>query len=395
MHTLTRCRQSALFALLLLSAQTSLSQEAQTSFSVPNQPANMVDPSAPNSKTRVEVDEEKKSWLPENVVILPIPSREPVFGWGLELMGGVFLDLDKDNPDTPPSQVGAAVSYSENDTWYAGTGGAFNLFNDNLRLEAAMFYGEINYRFWGTGSDAGSQDEYADVKQKIPVIYATAKYQILNNTYLGLGYIGGKTDTTLKLNATELPPGFDTIEEKTQLGAIDVPFQYDSRDNQMYPRTGTLVNADAILYRESVGSDFNAETYSIGANKYVTMRETDVLAFRAWTSYTDENAPFYLQSSIGGRQDMRGYEFGRYIDRVAYTLQSEYRWQFHESWIATGFVGVGGVGNDYGDIFKDPLPAAGVGGRYMLNSAYNVTLAVDVAYGKNGGVYYFTIGEAF
>jgi hypothetical protein len=115
----------------------------------------------------------------------------------------------------------------------------------------------------------------------------------------------------------------------------------------------------------------------------------------AETSFADDDSPFYLLPSIGGRQDMRGYEYGRYVDSVAYTFQGEYRWQLDESWIVTGFAGVGGVGSSYGNLFKEPLPAAGVGGRYMLNSAYNVTLGVDAAVGKNGAVYYFTIGEAF
>jgi hypothetical protein len=172
------------------------------------------------------------------------------------------------------------ASYSENDTWYAGLGGTFNLSDDRVRATVGAFYGHINYRFWGIGSDAGNQDEYAEIKQEIPVAVVEAMYRIFDGGYLGLGYIGGKSDTTMRLNGLGLPPGFDTIKDTLQIGAVEVPFQYDTRDNQMYPRKGWLVDASAILYRESVGSDFNSENYSIGANSYIKMRENDVLAFR-------------------------------------------------------------------------------------------------------------------
>ena len=71
---------------------------------VPNQPAEIVDPSVQSDGTNIEVADEGQSWLPENVILIPLPSREPIFGWGLEVMGGMFLDLDKEHPDIPPLQ---------------------------------------------------------------------------------------------------------------------------------------------------------------------------------------------------------------------------------------------------------------------------------------------------
>ena len=105
--------------------------------------------------------------------------------------------------------------------------------------------------------------------------------------------------------------------------------------------------------------------------------------------------PFFLLSSIGGRKDMRGYAFGRYLDRVAYTLQSEYRYQAHPSWIVTGFAGVGEVAPGWNSTFQNMLPAAGMGVRYVLSKKYKVNIALDVARGRNDTHYYITLGEAF
>ena len=227
------------------------------------------------------------------------------------------------------------------------------------------------------------------------MVYANAKYQVFPNGYLGLGYVYTRTETTLTFDDPALPPDGAAVDETLKIAAVEVPFQYDTRDAQRYPRDGWLVDAKAMIYRRSVGGDINTESLTLSANRYITFRERDVLALRAMTTYTGKGAPFYLQASIGGRRDMRGYQFGRYIDRMSYSLQAEYRWQFADQWIATGFVSLAEVAPSYSDFFKNTLPAVGIGGRWLMNRKYNVTLALDVAWGENGGHYYFTVGEAF
>ena len=55
------------------------------------------------------------------------------------------------------------------------------------------------------------------------------------------------------------------------------------------------------------------------------------------------DAPFFLLSTFGGQTDLRGYPSGRYRDRMMYALQAEYRWQFNDWWVFSGFAGVGEV----------------------------------------------------
>ena len=50
---------------------------------------------------------------------------------------------------------------------------------------------------------------------------------------------------------------------------------------------------------------------------------------------------------------------------------------------------------NYGAFFNDILPAGGAGIRYILSKEFNVTVAFDVAVGRNGTEYYFSLGEAF
>jgi hypothetical protein len=122
------------------------------------------------------------------------------------------------------------------------------------------------------------------------------------------------------------------------------------------------------------------------------MREQDTLAFRAYTRSTGGDAPFFLLSTFGGSTDLRGYPAGRYRDRMMYALQSEYRWQFSDSWIFTGF---GEVAENFGDFGENFLPAAGIGARFVLSKKHRVSLSADIAVGNDGTEYYFGVGEAF
>lgn len=83
------------------------------------------------------------------------------------------------------------------------------------------------------------------------------------------------------------------------------------------------------------------------------------------------------------------------IRRMMYALQSEYRWQFDDSWIFTGFAGFGEVAETFGDFGNNLLPAAGIRARFILSRKHRVGLAADIAVGNDGTEFYFGVGEAF
>ncbi len=150
-----------------------------------------------------------------------------------------------------------------------------------------------------------------------------------------------------------------------------------------------------MLYRISAGSDFDADIFKIAVNHYRPVGERNVLALRAFVRSASGDAPFFLLSTFGGSTDLRGYPSGRYRDRVMYALQSEYRWQFNDSWIFTGFAGFGEVAETFGDFGSNLLPAAGIGARFILSRKHRVGLAADIAAGNDGTEFYFGVGEAF
>ena len=331
-----------------------------------------------------------KGW-PEDLVIAPIPAYSAQLGWSLTLGAGYFLDIGAKNDDAPSSIIGGFAMAAENGSSVYGGGMYLHLLEDKLRIKAGATHLDIRYRFYGIGNVADSLN--IDILQDGPAYFLSGSWKVWKKLYVGLGYRSGSVDTRVRFDLP-LPPNFDPVF-KLDLGAFSIPIQIDSRDHEQFPRKGWLITNQNVFYRESVGSDFEAETYKLEVNHYFPMRDTDVLATRLAVKSTSEDVPFFLLSTFGGTTDLRGYPSGRYRDRSMYALQTEYRWQFSDRWIFTGFVGVGEVAEHFSEMGRNFLPAGGIGARFVLSEKHKVGLSVDLATGNDGTEFYFGVGEAF
>lgn len=330
---------------------------------------------------------------PADLVIAPVPGYSPQLGWNLALVSAYFLDPDEE-VDHASSVLGGFAYFSENGSRAFGLGANLHLLDDNLRVQAGGLYADVRYDYYINDILGSGRDLVVPIEQSGPAFFANGSWRVWRRLYVGIGYLGGELDTGLRGEAPILPP--ELIPDLTlRLGAVTIPLRIDSRDDEIFPRNGWKVDANTILYRESVGGDFDAETYKLALNYYAPMREQDVLASRLIVRGTGGDAPFFLLSTLGGSTDLRGYPSGRYRDRYMYALQSEYRWHFNDNWIFTGFAGFGEVASEFSGFGEDLLPAAGVGVRFVLSKKHKVSLSSDVAVGKDGWEFYFGVGEAF
>jgi outer membrane protein assembly factor BamA len=335
-----------------------------------------------------------KSW-PEDLVVAPIPGRSPQFGFQLTAMGGYFLGARDEDAEKRPSVIGGFGMFSANGSYAFGAGGNFHFLDDRLRVQAGAGYADIRYKFYGFGDFVVDKSLAFEIEQEAPLYYANAKWRLWNGLYAGIGLVRGDVETRARVPLPPEWPADLTPSFNLDLGALWLPVQFDTRDHEQFPRRGWLIDADTKIYRDGFGSDFEAETYKLALNHYRGMRARDALALRLVVKGTGGNAPFFLLSSFGSGPDLRGYPAGRYRDKLMYALQGEYRWHLHDSWILTGFVGVGEVADEVGDFGDDFLPAAGVGARYVLSKKHRVSISADLAVGKHGAEFYIGIGEAF
>jgi hypothetical protein len=333
-----------------------------------------------------------KGW-PEDLVVAPIPAYSAQLGWSLTLGGGYFFDIGDESPESRSSVVGGFAMKAENGSYAYGAGTYLHLLDDKLRIKGGGAFMDIRYRFFGVGYDQADQGLKVDILQDGGAYFASASWNVWKKLYVGLGYLRGNVNTRLRLDSPALPFFDPTLN--LDLGAFTIPIEIDSRDHEQFPRNGWLLRAKTILYRDSAGSDFDAETFEISANHYAPMRERDVLATRFMVKDTSSGIPFFLLSSFGGKTDLRGYVAGRYRDQTMYAVQTEYRWVVSDRWILTGFVGVGEVASDFSNMGENFLPAGGIGARFVLSDKHKVGLSADIAVGKHGAEFYFGVGEAF
>lgn len=335
-----------------------------------------------------------QSW-PEDLVIAPVIGRSPQLGWMLTGLAGYYMDLDKNNPDARQSIVGVFGMISENDSYVYGAGAALHLFEDKVRIKVGAGYGDINYTYYGTGNIINDTGISIQIRQKTPLYFASSTYRVLDSFYMGLGFLGGNVETGFDVRYTQ-PSSFADVTYDLNIAALEIPLQFDTRDHAMFPRNGWLINGRALLYRKDLGSDVETNTFMVNFNNFRPMRERDVLALRLYLRGTGDDAPFFLKSTFGGRTDLRGYVSGRYRDRMMYATQAEYRWQYSDRWIFTGFAGFGEVAEQFSEMGENFLPAAGVGVRFVLSKKHKVGLSADFAAGNDEDtLFYFGVAEAF
>jgi len=395
-----KIRRTLTFAFVLLASVSAIAEtddpaDEARDFDLPGSETDLLD----NSLNLDDVDflgnPLKKLFAkwPEDLVIAPVPGYSPQLGWNLTLGGGYFLQLGDKDSETPTSVIGGFVMGAENGSYAYGGGANLHLLDDRLRLKFGAAYMDIRYQFYGIGNDQNDLGIRLDLLQEGPMYFATGSWRVWKKLYVGLGYLSGEVDTRLRFD-TSSSLDFDPVL-KLDTGAINIPIEIDSRDHEQFPRDGWLVKARGMFYRKSVGSEFESETFKFIANRYLPMRDQDVLALRLFIKGTSEDTPFFLLSTFGGSTDLRGYPSGRYRDRMMYAMQSEYRWHYNDRWIFSGFAGFGEVADSFSNFGKNFLPAGGIGARFVLSAKHRVSLSADVAVGDDGAEFYFGVGEAF
>jgi len=334
-------------------------------------------------------------------VFAPVPGYNPVLGATL-LVGAAKIYRPKDASATAPAwMTGGGAFVAENKSWAVGVGHKMNLQDDRWRLSGGVVYADINYRFYGIGNDAGDQDRYVPIRQQAPAFTAKFTGRVASSSWY-LGFKLMAADSTIRLNLNDLPSGVEpppglTIPDdafKPFLASVTPVVEYDSRDDDFYPRHGVLFSASMAVFSDKYGSDFNFKVYEFAYNQYFQLSERGVLAVRGYTRVANGDVPFFALSSLGQGADLRGYTAGRYRDEALFSTQAEYRYELSKRWTLVAFAGVGGVGPSLSEI-PQMLPAGGGGVRFSLGKENKLNLRLDVAWGKNDHAIYLSVGEAF
>jgi hypothetical protein len=354
-------------------------------------PGSVVETGARAQASGAEKEKKRGEWL-----IAPVPSYSPTMGWTVGLPVARLYRPAGVADDDPTWVTGIGGFYAENKSWGAGAFHKMSLPGDRWRFMAAAGYADINYNYYGIGGSLNDRGDVLPLNQTAFCGAGEVLREVARNLYVGVRVTA--MGTTVR--ATGLP---DTIPPESipsalginlKLPAIAPRLQYDTRDSEFYPTSGDLIEAEVQISSESLGSDLNYRIFDFSWNHYRSVGASGVLALRLAGKYAAGDAPFFVYPSFGQKADLRGYTPGTYRDRMLLAAQAEYRLRVRDNLGVVVFAGLGGVAPSLSE-FDRALPSVGAGLRYVLAKENNLSLRLDVAWGRDEHQIYIGIGEAF
>jgi hypothetical protein len=331
--------------------------------------------------------------------VAPMPFRSPSLGWGGALTVGTLVRIDPDDTDSPPSTAAVAGFGSENESFGGVIALRGHAFEDFFRPRFTFASGRANYEFFGIGSDAGSRGFSADLRTEFFVVKTIAMLRLPTAGWGSLGenlYVGPLIDFRVNdhsvRKASGLPSGFPLPSFDEEDLGLGFAIERDKRNNTFRPSTGTLFQFEARFFAEDLGGDEEYQTYDISLAAYHEVVFDTVLAWRGLSRFGSGEVPF----NELGQHDLRGYERGRYRDEIHVAGEVELRRSIYKRIGGAVFAGLGQVGPSLDDLKSDNiLWSVGFGLRFQLTKQSPLNYRTDVAWGRDGFEFYFSLGEEF
>jgi hypothetical protein len=367
--------------------------------------------------------------------LFPAISYSPETKLTLGVIGYAYLDWRGGDQETPISFIQfLAVYTTANQALFENR---FEFFSprSQWRIRGELFFQRFPDRNYGFGNSAGALVEEIEEGNAEIVNYLrfnsdrirfapSVLYKLRPHFWLG-------TQIAMETlyNYDELPDEFRFINaDSVQIqrmpidgfwNSVGPQMLWDSRDNQINPRRGWYLQADARYAGSWIGSEYNFNQYNADLRYFITPWSDHTLAVRGVGSLTYGSAPLRAYRRVGGNDFIRGYFRGTYTDNHVLAYETEYRlplwkdeivqqakwWHVWKRLGLTFFLSGAQVYNqDVGPRLNEFNLAAGGGLRILFNRANRINIRVDYAFGlspnsagpgeRQRGLYLF-LGEAF
>lgn len=330
----------------------------------------------------------------DEFVIAPIPFLNPSQGWGLALVGQYIFTMEDDS--SPPSIVAGGAFYTEKHSYGGVLGYLGKLRNDHWRLGLLTGKATIFYNFYGIGYDENKKNFAIPIEQNISFVGLQVLYRVAERVFTGIQFLGAGLKTSISTSDPQYESAAAELSTESKFFAPIIKIQRDARNDTFYPTDGSLSNISAEFHQESWGDIDTYQIYKLDWNQYLKVADFDVLAYRVMTRLTYGNVPFYDLSSFGMQSDLRGFESGKYRDKMMWAGQGEWRHRFTDRWGSVAFAGLGEVAPSFSEFkYSKVLTSGGLGARFRIADKNPVDFRFDVAYGDKNVSYYFSVGQAF
>ena len=317
------------------------------------------------------------------VAAIPIITYNKSYGGIFGAFGALYFPINKKDTLSPASCVGTGGIISTNKTWFAFGFAKLYYTKDLFRTVVAGGTGNQNFQYFN--ETYGMSGTFINYSSLLNFFYGEQLVRVYGRLYTGLSFTFFNVETSFETDVTE--------SSARNYVALGIPFTFDSRDNTNNPSTGWYSNARFNRFDEAFGSATEYTKMDLDASHYFYKTTGRVFAFKASLNTALGEVPFEAQTIVGGNV-LRGYSKGEYRGDQVYSIQGEYRWNFHKKWGSVFFAGAA-VPVMKGEPVNDFLPSAGAGIRLMMIPDIGINIGIDAAVGKDDYGLYFRIGEAF
>ena len=199
-------------------------------------------------------------------------------------------------------------------------------------------------------------------------------------------------------DATYTPGQTPGILEQANFYHLGPFLQIDYRDRKNDPHRGINFVTRYLYMNDNLDRYSFRRVESVFEGYIPVLNEKRVFALRARTdlSYADSKnqVPFYMQPTLGGSDDLRGFRPFRFYDNHLLLLNAAYRWEVAPALDMALFADAGRVFRRPGDIGLAGLEkAGGFGLRFKNRDA--VVVRVDTGFSREGFQIWFKFNPPF
>jgi len=202
--------------------------------------------------------------------------------------------------------------------------------------------------------------------------------------------------STEQLFSPQAALGFTDQSDYLRAGVLA---HFDYRDNPAGPRSGGSYMARYLTYEDGALGRQDFRRLELDAQQYIPFfnkRRLVALRVGSQMSFTGDGraVPFYLQPTLGGSDDLRGFRTYRFYGDNQIVANVEYRWESFSGLDAALFFDAGKVTEKRSQInFHNLETAAGFGLRFNVRG--NVFMRLDVGFSHEGTQVWLKFGNPF
>jgi hypothetical protein len=248
--------------------------------------------------------------------------------------------------------------------------------------------------YYGPGPDS-RKDDRTNFRLETNSYDFTAGVKPISQLRLGVtgGFLQANTGPG---NHEEFPTTEDLFVPAMASGLFDQPdfwrggfmAHFDYRDNPGGARSGGSYIARFLAYDDRNLGLHDFRRLELDAQQYIPFfnkRRVIALRVNSRMSYANngQSVPFYLQPTIGGSDDLRGFRSYRFYADNAIVANAEYRWETFSGLDAALFFDAGKVAEKRSQVnFHNLEAAAGFGLRFNVRN--NTFMRIDVGFSHEG-----------